>query len=180
MAKPSSRKPKSKTQAKQNQTNPRSELRQFVELFSITTIFFLFGIISFSIFSMQEDKTVSFTIHHEWFLVLFCIYILLSLVSLILLLPIPFFTSLKRRLEECLEYPDSERKKVFGIVFWFVLWLSLSLTFVIGLADAANKLPAANWRDITKIAGVCLYGLATIFLFFRSISSIIGTRRLRK
>ena len=163
----------SKTQVNKNHSNVRSELRLFVELFSLTTIFFLFSIISFSMKEAdREIFSLNITIPYEGFFALGCIYVALSLFSLFLL----YSTQRAKRLEEWLEHSSSRLNKVIWAVFWPLLWMAFSITFISGLVDGSNKLQAP-WNGMAFFSGSGVYLLASIKII---ISGAKRTWKFRK
>jgi hypothetical protein len=172
----SSSEPRNHIQVNQYRTNPRSELRILVELFSLTTIFLLTGILSFSSFftTLQQKTEIHFfnstfdfnlPYNHEVLFVLGCIYVILGLVSFVLV----FLPRQARQMGEWIEFSDSKLNRFFWSIFLPLLWIGLNFTFVIGLVDASSKLPGPLWNSISLEVGFSLYILISIILIGRGI-----------
>lgn len=143
--------------AQQNKSKPRGELRFLIELFSLASVFAIFSIISFSM--KEADRSIPFiniNIPYETYFTMGCVYILLSLASLVLM----FFPSQAKRLGDWMECSDSKLNRVFLSTFGFLLWIAISITFIAGVADASDKLQTP-WNFIAFCSGFVLYLVAS-------------------
>ena len=154
-----------------NTNNSRRDLRLLVELFSLMVVFFFMSAILFSTGDKQVTVSLTLNIPHEAFYALAIIYIVLSLSSLCLL----FLNEQARQAGHWVEQADSTPNRFLWAFFWPLLWAALTVTFLAGLVDVSNRVPA-NWNALTFFGGIFIYLLASV----RIITHGIRTTWLRR
>ena len=130
------------------ESNPLSELRLLMELFTMTTLFLLSSVILFS-----EENNIALV-------VLGWIYVAVSLIPLLLM----FIPKIAKRFGEWIEnHEPTTKNQIVRMGFLFLLWLAFSITYFVALTDVTPRLPE-KWQVFGLIAGLFLFVLATIGL----------------
>ncbi|MDD5338894.1 MAG: hypothetical protein PHG35_05745 [Dehalococcoidales bacterium] len=157
-------------QTEQKRRHKRSELRLFVELFSLATIFFLTSILSLSASLSTKpseitifSKTITFLYNQSAFWVTGIIFGSLFLFSLIMII-VP---STARKLGEWIEHSDSKINLVFWMVFMPLISIATVYPVFFCIIDASRGMPTTLGRDITLIVGLFIYLLSVIILILK-------------